>query len=117
MIYQVNYNRGYNTPVCATEYVHADSHDEAWVMGDCKAMYPERVFDVYPIKDAAIGVHWMTPNYHNIIDMCIDEGVKFALNDTEGMPHQLDLIERLAERINTEIWCQLDHYFSFNETP
>jgi hypothetical protein len=57
MLYQVNYNRGYNTPVCATEYVHADSHDEAWVMGDCKAMYPERVFDVYPIKDEAIGVH------------------------------------------------------------
>ena len=54
MLYQVNYNRGYNTPVCATEYVHADSYDEAWVMGDCKAMYPERVFDVYPIKDAAI---------------------------------------------------------------
>jgi hypothetical protein len=53
MLYQVNYNRGYNTPVCATEYVHADSYDEAWVMGDCKAMYPERVFDVYPIKDAA----------------------------------------------------------------
>jgi hypothetical protein len=57
MLYQVNYNRGYNTQVCATEYVHADSHDEAWVMGDCKAMYPERVFDVYPIKDEAIEVH------------------------------------------------------------
>jgi len=51
MLYQVNYNRGYNTPVCATEYVHADSYDEAWVMGDCKAMYPEQVFDVYPINE------------------------------------------------------------------
>ena len=51
MLYQVNYNRGYNTPVCATEYVHADSYDEAWVMGDCAAVYPEKVFDVYPINN------------------------------------------------------------------
>jgi transcription initiation factor TFIIIB Brf1 subunit/transcription initiation factor TFIIB len=51
MLYQVNYNRGYNTPVCATEYVHADSYKEAWVMGDCKAVYPEQVFDVYPINN------------------------------------------------------------------
>ena len=57
MLYQVNYNRGYNTPVCATEYVHADSYDEAWVMGDCKAMYPEQVFDVYPINEN----WWLNP--------------------------------------------------------
>ena len=57
----------------------------------------------------------MKPNYYNIIDMCIDEGVKFALNDTEGMPHQLDLLERLAQRISTEIWCQLDMYFTFTD--
>jgi hypothetical protein len=59
----------------------------------------------------------MKPNYHNIIDMCIDEGVKFALNDTEGMPYELDLLERLAQRISNEIWCQLDLYFTFDETP
>jgi len=47
--------------------------------------------------------------------MCIDEGVKFALNDTEGMPHQLDLLDRLAQRISTEIWCQLDMYFTITD--
>ena len=46
---------------------------------------------------------------------CIDEGVVFALNDTEGMPHQLDLFERLAQRISTEIWSQLDTYFDFDD--
>jgi len=44
---------------------------------------------------------------------CIDEGVKFAINDTEGMPYELDLLERLAQRISTEIWSQLDTYFDF----
>jgi hypothetical protein len=51
MLYQINYNRGYNTPVCATEYTHADSYDEAWVNGDCMAQYPEQVCDVYPINN------------------------------------------------------------------
>ena len=50
MLYQINYNRGYNTPVCATEYTHADSYDEAWVNGDCMAQYPEQVCDVYPVN-------------------------------------------------------------------
>ena len=59
----------------------------------------------------------MKVNYSNIIDMCIDEGVKFALNDTEGMPYELDLLERLAQRISNEIWCQLDLYFTFDESP
>ena len=51
MLYQINYNRGYNTPVCATEYVHADSTDEAWVKGDCMAQYPEQVSGVFVIRD------------------------------------------------------------------
>jgi len=46
---------------------------------------------------------------------CIEQGVEFALNDTEGMPHQLDLLERLAQRISTEIWLQLDTYFTFDD--
>jgi hypothetical protein len=51
MLYQVNYNRGYNTPVCATEYVHASTMLQAWEMGEAKAMYPERVLDVYLINE------------------------------------------------------------------
>ena len=51
MQFQINYNRGYNTPVCATEYTHADSCDEAWVKGDCMAQYPEKVCGVYPINN------------------------------------------------------------------
>ena len=51
MLYQVNYNRGYNTPICATEYTYADSFDEAWVKGDCMAQYPEQVCDVFPINN------------------------------------------------------------------
>jgi hypothetical protein len=50
MQYQINFNRGYNTPVCATEYTYADSFDEAWVNGDCMAQYPEQVCDVYPVN-------------------------------------------------------------------
>jgi hypothetical protein len=50
-----------------------------------------------------------------LLDHCIDKGVKFAVNDTEGMPYELDLLERLAQRISTEIWCQLDTYFTFEE--
>ena len=50
MQYQINYNRGYNTPVCATEYTYADSFNEAWVKGDCMAQYPEQVCDVYPVN-------------------------------------------------------------------
>jgi hypothetical protein len=49
MQYQINYNRGFNTPVCATEYTYADSFDEAWVKGDCMAQYPEQVCNVFPI--------------------------------------------------------------------
>jgi hypothetical protein len=50
-----------------------------------------------------------------LLDHCIDEGVKFAVNDTEGMPYELDLLERLAQRISTEIWVQLDTYFTFDD--
>lgn len=50
MQFQINYNRGYNTPVCATEYTYADSFDEAWVKGDCMAQYPEQVCDVFPVN-------------------------------------------------------------------
>ena len=52
-----------------------------------------------------------------LLDHCIDEGVKFAVNDTEGMPYELDLPERLAQRISNEIWSQLETYFTFDETP
>jgi hypothetical protein len=50
-----------------------------------------------------------------LLNHCIDEGVKFALNDTEGMPYELDLLERLAQRISNEIWLQLDTYFTFDD--
>ena len=50
MYFQINYNRGYNTPICATEYTHADSFDEAWVKGDCMAQYPEQVCNVFPVN-------------------------------------------------------------------
>ena len=51
MQYQINYNRGYNTPVSATEYTEADSLDEAWRIGVSMAQYPEKVFDVYLINN------------------------------------------------------------------
>ena len=51
----------------------------------------------------------------SLLDHCIKQGIEFALNDTEGMPHQLDLLERLAQRISTEIWVQLDTYFDFDD--
>jgi hypothetical protein len=51
MIYQVNYNRGHNTCVCATEYVDAKTYDEAYRLGMGRAVYPEKVFDVFPIHE------------------------------------------------------------------
>ena len=51
MLYQINYNRGYNTSICATEYTHADSYDEAWVKGNALAQYPEKVCDVFPVNN------------------------------------------------------------------
>ena len=55
----------------------------------------------------------MKPNYFNIIDRCIDEGVAFALANHDHLDSRD--VEALAERINTEIWCQLDMYFNFDE--
>lgn len=46
MLYQINFARGRD--ISATEYVHADSFDEAWCKGDCMAVYPEHVADVFP---------------------------------------------------------------------
>ena len=49
MTYQILFTRGRG--VCATEYVTADSYREAWVKGDCMAVYPERVLDVIPCSN------------------------------------------------------------------
>lgn len=47
MLYQIDFSRG--RYISATEYVHADSYDEAWIKGDCLAVYPEHVADVRPV--------------------------------------------------------------------
>ena len=57
----------------------------------------------------------MKVNMFALIDQCIDEGVKYALNNTDGLPDRVDLHERLAETISREIWVQLDYYFTFEE--
>ena len=57
----------------------------------------------------------MKVNMFALIDQCIDEGVKHALNNTDGLPDRVDLHERLAETISREIWVQLDYYFTFEE--
>ena len=57
----------------------------------------------------------MKVNMATLIDQCIDEGVKHALNNTDGLPDRVDLHERLAETISREIWVQLDYYFTFEE--
>ena len=54
----------------------------------------------------------MKPNYYHIIDRCIDEGVQASLNESSLTD---DEVERLAERISTEIWLQLDMYFTFDD--
>lgn len=46
MLYQIQFTRG--RVVSACEYVQADNINEAWVKGECMAVYPERVKDVYP---------------------------------------------------------------------
>jgi acyl-CoA synthetase (NDP forming) len=57
----------------------------------------------------------MKVNYPNIIDQCIDEGVKHALNNTDGLPDSVQLRDRLADVISKEIWIQLDYYFKFED--
>ena len=57
----------------------------------------------------------MKVNLFNLIDQCIDEGVKHALNNTDGLPDRVELHDRLADNISKEIWIQLDYYFTFEE--
>jgi hypothetical protein len=57
----------------------------------------------------------MKVNYARLIEQCIDEGVKHALNNTDGLPDRVDLRERLADTISREIWVQLDYYFNFED--
>ena len=54
----------------------------------------------------------MKANYYHIIDQCIDEGVKHALNQTSLADNVVDL---LADSISKEIWVQLDYYFTFDD--
>ena len=55
----------------------------------------------------------MKVNMFVLIDQCIDEGVKHALNNTDGLSDSVQLRERLADVISKEIWIQLDFYFNF----
>ena len=57
----------------------------------------------------------MKVNLFNLIDQCIDEGVKHALNNADELPDSVEFIDRLADNISKEIWIQLDYYFNFEE--
>ena len=48
MEYQINYTNGRD--ICATEYINARSHMEAWSKGSARAQGRERVHSVYPMN-------------------------------------------------------------------
>ena len=49
MEYQINYTNGRD--ICATEYITARSHMEAWSKGSARAQGRERVHSVYPMTN------------------------------------------------------------------
>ena len=49
MEYQINYTRGRD--ICASEYITARSHMEAWSKGTSRAQGRERVHSVYPMSN------------------------------------------------------------------
>jgi hypothetical protein len=50
MEYQINYTRGRD--ICASEYINARSHMEAWSQGiHARAQGRERVHSVYPMSN------------------------------------------------------------------
>ena len=49
MEYQINYTNGRD--ICATEYITARSHMEAWSKGSSRAQGRERVHSVYPMTN------------------------------------------------------------------
>ena len=48
MEYQINYTKGRD--ICATDYITARSHMEAWSKGSARAQGRERVHSVYPMN-------------------------------------------------------------------
>jgi hypothetical protein len=52
----------------------------------------------------------MKLNTSRLLEQCIDEGIKHALNNSDVPP---DRTEPLADVISREIWIQLDYYFDF----
>jgi hypothetical protein len=52
----------------------------------------------------------MKLNTSRLLEQCIDEGIKHALNNTDLSE---DRTESLADVISREIWIQLDYYFDF----
>jgi hypothetical protein len=49
MEYQINYTNGRD--ICASEYITARSHMEAWSKGTSRAQGRERVHSVYPMSN------------------------------------------------------------------
>ena len=49
MEYQINYTKGRD--ICASEYITARSHMEAWSKGSARAQGRERVHSVYPMSN------------------------------------------------------------------
>ena len=49
MEYQINYTNGRD--ICATEYITARSHMEAWSKGSARAQGRERIHSVYPMTN------------------------------------------------------------------
>jgi hypothetical protein len=48
--YEIEYNRGYDTPVCAMTYVQAKTYDEAYALANAKRVGRERVYMINVVK-------------------------------------------------------------------
>jgi hypothetical protein len=54
----------------------------------------------------------MKLNTQRVLEMCIDDGIKDALNTCKD---RCTTDDQLIEQISNFIWLQLDYYFTFED--
>ena len=57
----------------------------------------------------------MKPNIYHILDLCIEEGIKRALNSTESVELSERAKNEVTYKLHTSIWEQVDLYFTFTD--
>jgi hypothetical protein len=56
----------------------------------------------------------MKPNIQALLEMCIDEGLSAAMYGS-AVELTADQMSVIRKKVRTEIWLQLDTYFTFTD--